>query len=216
MRHSSFRALSILFTFGLFACSSAPASQGDAGKAGDSQASAPQPAQVSIEASCPSTTSCGGAVEGTWSYTGGCAELDLSGLTSACPGASITNTSATVTAQVAFAGGNVSRAYTVTGKATLDVPASCSVPAGGCAAVQSDMAAGTTTASCADDGSSGCKCDVTTTLSDEGSTTYTVQGDTIVTGDGNEYAFCVQGNGMNYRHTNGSSPEQGSFTLSKE
>lgn len=214
MRHS----ISILFAFGLFACSSAPTSQaGDAGnKTGDAAKGGPQAVQVSIEASCPSTTPCGGGVEGTWNYTGGCAELDLTSLTTACPAASITNTSATVTAQVSFAGGNVSRAYTVTGKATLDVPASCAVPAGGCAAVQSDIASGATNASCADDGSGGCQCDVTSTESDQGSTTYTVQGDTIVTGDGNEYAFCVQGNGMSYRHTNGSSAEQGSFTLSKE
>ena len=37
----------------------------------------------------------------------------------------------------------------------------------------------------------------------------------IVTGDGNSYDFCVQDGTMSFPHANGSSPEGGSFRITK-
>ncbi len=197
----------LLVASGVVACGSSSSSDGGDG-------SGPQSVDVSVEAQCPALTACGGDVEGTWDYTGGCAQLDLSALQEACTGLTITNTSATAVARVVFAAGNVTRNYTVTGKATVAIPASC-VLAGGCANIQSAITSGPTTASCTDDGSGGCTCAVASTTSDEGATTYTIQGNEIVTGDGNEYTFCSQGGTMSYSHASGSSPEQGVFTLTK-
>jgi hypothetical protein len=175
----------------------------------------PAAATVTVADSCPAATPCGGAPSGTWDYTGGCAELGFDSLKQSCPSLTITNTSATVTARVIFTSANVSRSYTANGKATVHVPAACAQPAGGCTVLQSEIQSGGNTATCTDDGSSGCNCDVTGTSSDTSSDTYTVQGDTIVTGDGNEYAFCIQGGTMTYSHTSGTATEHGAFTLTK-
>ena len=199
----------ILFA-SLAACSSAPTSNNnnDSG----TTTGGPSAANVSLADSCPSFTPCGGSVEGTWDYTGGCAEVDLSQLKQACSGITVTDTSATVTARVVFAAGEVNRTYTATGKAKLNVPAVCAQPAGGCTALQSAIGG---TATCSDDGSGGCNCNITSTTNDDQIDSYTVQGNTVVTGDGNQYDFCVSGGGMTYRHSNGDSAERGSFTLTK-
>ena len=209
-------ALFVLFA-SLAACSSAPTSNND--DAGDKQGNdsstttgGPSAANIELQDSCPSFTPCGGDVEGTWDYTGGCAELDLSQLKQACSGITVSDTSATVTARVVFAAGQVNRTYTATGKAKLNVPAVCAQPAGGCTALQSAIGADAT---CSDDGGGGCNCNITSTASDDKTDSYTVQGDTVVTGDGNSYDFCVNGGSMTYRHSSGDSAEQGSFQLTK-
>jgi hypothetical protein len=217
-------ALLVLFA-SLAACSSSIDNTGkDAGNTNNDSGTTnndsgtttgPSAATVSLESQCPSFTPCGGSVEGTWDYTGGCAELDLSQLQQACSGITVSDTSATVTARVVFAAGQVHRTYTATGKATLHVPSVCAQPAGGCTVLQSEIQSGGNTATCSDDGSGGCNCNITATTNDDASTSYSVQGNTVVTGDGNQYDFCVNGGSMTYRHSGGSSAEQGSFTLSK-
>ena len=215
------RAFVFVFVVSLpLACSSAgpaPSSNPDASPSSDasSPSAGPSPASVQIAASCPSFTPCGGAVDGTWDYTGGCAELDFSGMQQGCPGLTISNTSATVQARVVFGGGQVARTYTATGNAKVAVPATCAQPAGGCTVLQAEIQSGGMSAACQDDGSGGCNCDVTSTSSDSASTTYTIDGDTVVTGDGNRYDYCVQGGTMQYTHSSGSSPEHGSFTLTE-
>jgi len=214
-------ALFVLFA-SLAACSSAPTTNpgNNAGGGGDganpqndsSTTGGPTAANIDLKDTCPSFTPCGGSVEGTWDYTGGCAELDLSDLKQACSGITVSDTSATVTARVVFAAGQVTRQYTATGKAKLYVPAVCAQPAGGCATLQSEIGGGAT---CSDDGSGGCNCNISSTTNDDKTDTYTVQGDTVVTGDGNSYDFCVNGGSMTYRHSSGGSPEHGSFTLTK-
>jgi len=176
----------------------------------------PQSAEVSVQSQCSAFSACGGDVEGTWDYTGGCAQVDLSQLQQGCAGMTVTNTSAAVVARVVFSGGSVTRNYTVTGKATANLPASClQLGVASCAEIQSAITSGPTTAACSDDGNGGCTCAITSTTSDEGTTTYTIQGDQIATGDGNEYTFCAQGGSMTYSHVSGSSPEEGVFTLTK-
>jgi hypothetical protein len=206
----------------LAACSSSPTTNGGDGGGGtdgqvqnnpdSSNTGGPSPANVDLKDSCPSFTPCGGSVEGTWDYTGGCAEIDLSQLKQACSGITVSDMSATVTGRVVFDAVQVVRQYTATGKAKISVPAVCAQPAGGCTVLQTEMGNGTT---CSDDGSGGCNCNFTTTTSDDKTDTYTVQGDTVVTGDGNSYDFCVSGGSMTYRHSSGGSPEHGSFTLTK-
>lgn len=218
-------ALFVFIASSVLACSASPNPNPNPNPAGSdsgtqpgsdaSTTSGPSPATVDIQSQCPAFTPCGGAASGTWDYTGGCAELDFTGLQQACSGVTISNTSATVQGRVVFGGGQVSRTYTATGKATVKVPATCAQPAGGCTVLQSEIQSGGMSAKCSDDGSGGCNCDVTSTMSDAASTSYSVQGDTIVTGDGNQYDFCVQGGTMQYTHSSGSSPEHGSFTLTK-
>lgn len=215
-------ALFVLFA-SLAACSSSPTSNsgndggGSDGPTGNDTGTtgAPSAATIDLKDSCPSLTPCGGSVEGTWDYTGGCAELDLSQLKQACSGITVSDTSATVTARVVFAAGQVNRTYTATGKAKLNVPAVCAQPAGGCTVLQSEIQSGGNSATCSDDGNGGCNCNITSTTNDDSSTSYTVQGDTVVTGDGNSYDFCVSGGSMTYRHSSGDSVEHGSFSLTK-
>jgi hypothetical protein len=210
-------ALFVLFA-SLAACSSTPNNNNgnDAGNDKDvATTGGPSAATVSLQDTCPDFTPCGGSVEGTWDYTGGCAELDLSQLKQACSGIAVSDTSATVTARVVFAAGQVNRTYTATGKAKLNVPAVCAQPAGGCTVLPSEIQSGGNTATCTDDGSGGCNCNITSTTNDEKVDSYTVQGETVVTGDGNQYDFCVNGGSMTYRHSSGSSVEHGSFTLMK-
>ncbi len=190
-------------------------SQSDASSQGDSSLGAPAPVSVNIQASCPTINACGGDPTGTWDYASGCAEVNLDQVKQACSGASVTNVAATVAGRVTFGAGSVSRSYDLQYSATVNVPSTCAQPAGGCSVIQGVIAPSFDTATCADDGSGGCKCDVTGHDQGAGATTYTVQGTDIVTGDGNSYAFCVQGGTMSYRHTNGSSPEAGSFQLTK-
>lgn len=203
-------ALFILFA-SLAACSSAPTTnpQNDTGT---TTTGGPSAANVSLQESCPSVTPCGGSVQGTWDYTGGCAEIDLSQLKQACSGITVSDMSATVTGRVVFDAVQVTRQYTATGKAKINVPAVCAQPAGGCTVVQSEMGG---IATCSDDGSGGCNCNITSTVSDDKTDTYTVQGDTVVTGDGNSYDFCVNGGSMTYRHSSGNATEHGSFDLTK-
>jgi len=216
------------FSFVLFAslaaCSSSPTtnpgndgggSDGPTQKSDSSTTGGPSAATVDLKESCPTFTPCGGSVEGTWDYTSGCAELDLSQLKQACSGITISDTSATVTGRVVFGAGQVNRTYTATGQAKLFVPAVCAQPAGGCTVLQSEIQSGGDTATCTDDGNGGCNCNITSTTSDDKIDSYTVQGDTIVTGDGNSYDFCVSGGSMTYRHSSGDSVEHGSFTLTK-
>jgi hypothetical protein len=227
--------LSSSFFVATTGCSSAPTTNGgDAGgggdaapatdgaptndggqQQGDSSLGAPPAVDISIQASCPAITACGGDPTGTWDYASGCGEVNLDQVKQACPSASVNNVQATVAGRVTFGAGMVTRAYDLEYSATVVVPAACAQPAGGCTAVQNLIAGGFDTASCASDGSNGCNCDVTGHDQSAGATTYTVQGNQVVTGDGNSYDFCVQGGTMSYRHANGASPEAGSFQLSK-
>ncbi len=200
-----------------------PQSQNDAGTGGDSQAAHPDaglpqpvPADVVVQTTCPASTApCGGSVVGVWDYTGGCAEAPLDDVKKACPAATVSDVHAKVTGRVAFDALTVSRAFTSTYQATITVPASCATVAGGCAVVQKAMAPSFDSAACTDDGSGGCSCAVQGSQSNSADTGYTLQGNTVVTDDGNRYDYCVQGSTMSYQHVQGSSPEAGSFQLTK-
>jgi hypothetical protein len=193
-----------------------PQQSGDSGQSqGDSSLGDPPAVSISIQSSCPAVTACGGDPTGTWDYSSGCGEVNLDQVKQACSGASVSNVTGTVAGRVILEAGNVSRVYDLEYQATISVPMVCAQPAGGCPGVETLIAPGFDTASCASNGSGGCNCDVSGHDQGAGATTYTVQGNQIVTADGNSYDFCVQGGTMDYRHVSGSSPEAGSFKLTK-
>jgi hypothetical protein len=83
-----------------------------------------------------------------------------------------------------------------------------------CTAIEVELKKTLMIASCATS-AGGCSCAVTGGSSIDNVDTYTVQGTKVVTGDGAQYDYCVQGSGLKYKEL-GSSPKMGGvFDLKK-
>lgn len=166
-------------------------------------------AVVDIDGTCSAFAACGGVLEGTYDYTGGCVEDVFAGARGACPALDATKAIVKVKGSVTFNGGNVlTRDVTVSIGGSITFPQSCSL--GQCAMIENELKSTFDSVSCS--GSTGCTCTISNTEHQKDATTYTVQGSLLTTADGDEYSICVQGLDFTYSgKSNGA--EQGTFTL---
>jgi len=171
------------------------------------------PITVADPGACPTFTACGGDEVGTWDFAGGCIEVDLSAL-SMCAGATVTRKEGFGRGCVEFDGTFGRRV----GQATVEIgvhlpPSFCT--AGGCMLLQNQLRTnGVPTATCTDASDGGCDCEASTTNDLEQSSSYTIEGNTIVAGS-RRWDYCVAGDTMTYTDVTPGSAEPGIFELAK-
>jgi hypothetical protein len=170
------------------------------------------PVDVTFAGSCPAATPCGGAVLGTWDYTGVCVDDPLAALKQQCPTATVESQKGTVKGRVAFAATTVKRTSTFAYTASVTLPAACSF--GQCATLQQTLAQSFKTASCKAAGG-GCACDLGTGSEANQEDAYAVDGNTINIADGSKYDFCVAGGSLSYTPRGNADDAPGAYTLTK-
>lgn len=156
--------------------------------------------------SCPAKTPCGGDPKGTWKYAaGGCIdEVDFS---SFCEAAVIKETNLKARGIIAIGATDFERAIEGTMSVKFEVPRSCLLDAE-CAVIGSLLKTpppngpGLSAGTCKPAAAAGvCECEGTKKISDKRATTYTIDGNTLNTADGEIYDYCVEGNQMTYRQS---------------
>lgn len=162
--------------------------------------------------SCVAPAACGGAVEGTWDYAGGCIDDPFAAVKQQCPSATTSNVTGSIAGTVNFVGDGLYRKAKASFSGTITLPVTCTMGAP-CSAIQSAMTSAFDTVTCT--GTSSCDCVVTSHVDVEDATTFTVSGNTLTTADGNTYDYCVAGAQMTERQTNSNATERGNFSLKK-
>jgi hypothetical protein len=156
---------------------------------------------------CPTFDACGGALDGSWTYTNVCidpSENSAELLQQVCPTASVTyepGGAATLT----FSGTSVSRSGEPVGDSVISFPADC-LEGLGCSFLADEST------DCTEMGS-GCICRTASSI-DWGTQSYTIDGGRLALGDGRSFDYCVQGNTLTYRET-GDAQEAGTHTLQR-
>lgn len=156
---------------------------------------------------CPGFDACGGALDGTWTYSNVCIEPSANSadlLTQVCPTASVTYERGG-TSTLTFSGSSVSRTGSPVGDSVITFPTECT-EGFGCSLFAGAFA------DCADMGSV-CICRTPTSV-DWGTQSYTTTGGTLSLGNGRSFDYCVQGNTLTYRET-GDVQEAGTNTLQR-
>jgi len=168
-------------------------------------------AAVEVGAACPAFTACGGALAGTYDYTGGCLGDLLAAARARCPSLDTSKVKVVVKGSLHFAGAALTRDVASTVSGVLGFPASCT--AGQCGAVETALKqAGFPTATCS--GTAACDCTISRSETTKNATTFTVSGSTVTTADGESYAICVKGAELTYTGKSAGA-EEGSWSLAK-
>jgi len=155
--------------------------------------SAPE-VDIEVAQSCEDLAPCGGDVIGTWAYTDGCVEVDLSDIEEACPAATV-DVTATASGVVRVDALTIEREGVVHSEATIGVPASCAFL--GCAMI-ADLLAGSGDASCTDVAGGGCDCTLRSTDRISEIDGYRLEGNSLITDDGGIYDYCRDGSTILY------------------
>ncbi len=182
----------------------------DAGPAGDVTVS--QTAATISFGSCQAAAACGGNVQGTWDYSGGCIDDPFAAVKQQCPSATSSNVQGSVAGTVNFVGDSLFRKAKATFSGTITLPAACTMGAP-CATIQSAMSSAFDSVTCT--GTTSCDCVVKSHTDVDDGSTFTVSGNTLTTSGGNRYDFCVKGGQMTERQTDSSATEPGNFSLTK-
>lgn len=159
---------------------------------------------------CPGFDACGGALDGTWTYTNVCidpSENSADLLLGVCPTASVMyerGGASTLT----FAGGSVTRTGEPLGDSVITFPAEC-IEGLGCSFLADALG---TDAACTDLAGD-CICRTASSV-DWSTQSYTTTGGRLALGDGRSFDYCVQGNTLTYRET-GDALEAGTHTLTR-
>ncbi|HRG96455.1 MAG TPA: hypothetical protein PLR99_09415 [Polyangiaceae bacterium] len=170
----------------------------------------PPPASFAVTVgTCTETPPCGGSLEGTWDYSAACApDTAFSEVTKACPTATLTKLSGTASGRLTIVGSSLTRKGTLALKAEINVPTECATPAGGCSGLATAIkAAGVKSATCAAGAGGSCDCTIENDVAlDKTGTTFTTNGNTLVTSDGSEYSYCVAGSKLTHKQTKAGKP----------
>lgn len=196
------------------ASSSGGSSNGDGGTSGGDGGGLSEVASVDVTfaGTCPAAAPCGGAVLGTWDYTGVCVNDPLAALKQQCPTVTVEKQKGTVKGRVAFGATTVKRSSAFAYTASITLPAACSF--GRCAELQQTLGQSFKTASCKPAGG-GCACDLGTGSESSQEDAYTVDGSTINIADGSSYDFCVAGSSLSYTPGGKADDAPGAYTLTK-
>jgi hypothetical protein len=165
---------------------------------------------------CPAFTACGGQVDGTWDYTGGCLPDPFLDAQAACSSIMVQNQTASIQGRVSFAGGKVTRNGVFSYTSSATVPKVCADTFGGCSSISAVIKtqAGFDKSYCT--GTGDCACTFSITRTDTSTDTYTTASNQITTGSGDAYDYCVAGLKLDYSHVSGPSTEKGVFELTHE
>jgi hypothetical protein len=177
--------------------------------------------------SCATFTPCGGDPKGAWTYAaGGC--LDAIDVASFCATGTITNPSVKVKGTVTINATTIDRLAQVTTSATVGIPKVCvdqiPIPAfRNCPGIETALklappnGPGFDTATCTSDGSGGCSCAASNTEITKTTATYTATGNTITTGNGETYDYCISngGNTFTYQETTAGTPQKATLVMTK-
>lgn len=188
---------------------------------------APTPFSV-VTGACTETPPCGGTLEGTWDYTAGCipsADLDrfTSEIRRQCPTATTGTVTGNMAGRITFAGNKVTRTAEATLTAPVLLPAECVAQANGncnlvALAIRQGSGGMVSNVSCTAAGG-GCDCRIAFGIgADKSGTTFTTNGDTLTTSDGDQYSYCVTGNKLTHTRTAagaGSPQEPGHYEATK-
>ena len=174
---------------------------------------------VTIGATCPALTPCGGTVTGTWRYSEACfSESELfAQLYALCPSATVSNVVVDdFFGTLTFASPTVSRDVSTIASGQASLPPACtfSLP---CSFWQTQMTDAGFTGTCVSGSPTGtCVCTGSLDLSINDTSTYSLSGTTmVITGGGatHTYAYCVSGGELSYHDVSASNPEPGIYTL---
>ena len=179
-----------------------------------------------IEQRCdPTLVPCGGEVAGEHCYAEVCFEKDelLSGalmqpgVPDGCTidGVELRGSTGTIEGSITFTGTGVTRSVASTVIGTFWLPAQCQIVAGDCEVTESfldgALAPGGSATCEADAG--GCECAIELESETDDASPYTIEGDTIVTGAGRRFAYCVEvEGGLRFREEAASGAEPGIAT----
>ena len=178
---------------------------GDASTSGDSPtggdggpATTPPPsskeADVVFDGTCSAFAACGGSPQGTYDYTAGCLTDAFAAAKAQCPTLDTTGADVKVKGSLHFLGPALSRDAVVTISGTIVVPSAGS--AGQCATVETALKGAFDTVSCT--GIAACTCTIYNTEIVKSSSTFTVAGNTVTTGDGESYEICATAASLKY------------------
>ena len=163
---------------------------------------------------CSAFTPCGGDVAGTWNLVAGCIDDPLATSKSLCPALVVNSETATGSGSVTFVGSIVTRSYTTHYAMDVTVPPAC-LTVYSCSQIQAGYQQYIANTSCATDTNGACRCTGSIDSNAQQGSTYTTSNNEIVTGGGDHYAYCVNGNTLQYKHVSGPTSEIGSYTLQK-
>ncbi len=200
---SGMRDTSALVDSSVLMDSSAVDAGNDTGAQGDAGDGGPKTGALTFRG-CAALTPCGGAVPGTWDFTGGCLEDPLASFRAACPGLVERSARGTLQGSVAFTGGSasgaVSRTLQISVVADVTFPSSCVAPAT-CTLVPLLIGGYLPGATATCSGTTSCLCTITYNRSENASTTYTTAGNSIAFANGETFDYCITGARMQYRQT---------------
>ena len=157
---------------------------------------------------CDAFTACGGDPTGTWVYQDICAADLVPDATSVCAMARVEDLMGTARGCVALDGANVARDVSGEISATIVVPLSCTFGMG-CGPIETALSV-----TCTESGGE-CRCPYSTSWSENSSDTYTIAGNTLTTGDGTAYDFCVAGSALTYVESGAAAAEPGIVGLTR-
>jgi hypothetical protein len=190
------------------------------GTSGNDMAVSPDMAQ---DTTCDpnATPSCGGTLDGTWTYKSACGTVDTSALTNLCAGATVTNTQLMATGTITFSAGTLTRTAQGSGSGTATIPMSClfGQPCSAIPGLVSGVTTAVTASNCTTAGSN-CTCDLTANGNGPATATYTATGSTLtVMGGGQTYVYdyCVNNGVLKYKGhaTNPVGSERYSYVATK-
>jgi hypothetical protein len=220
-------AVALASTMATYGCSASSGGGGGSGGGGSGGGSG-----GSTQAKCPSGTSCGGDVVGTWNVTSSCLTLsgDMDGyaLYLGCAKVPVTGSLSVTGSWTVNANGTYSDNTTTTGSMTFPLSASCltvsSTPVE-CSKMSSAFtAAGWATASCS---TSGGQCTCSATANQKGgigviypnaseSGSYTTSGGDLSVDDEMHYSYCVAGDTVTLTPKSAVLPLTGTIVLQKQ
>lgn len=182
--------------------------------------------RIHIEQTCtPALTPCGGDVVGSWCYAEVCIEKDellaealmQPGVPASCTADDIEvrSSDGTIEGTIVFDATTVTRMVMSSATGTFYLSPDCVIV--NCRATEGALdsaLSGMGSATCEAEGD-GCLCDITFTSMVDDFNTYTLDGNTIVTGGGRRFDYCIEGvaEGLRFREDAESGGEPGIQTV---
>ena len=178
---------------------------------------------ITVGEGCDPLEPCGGDIEGTWTYEGGCVDWEQLGFDAAdleawCPDATW-ETTGSVTGTVTFDDGVVTRDATVSSVTDVTLPEECLTsiavdPAIACPLIGTVIADNMPGAVCSVDGTD-CVCTGTYTADNWDAASYTIDDSTLTLDNGRTFDYCTDGSTLRYQET-GDAAEPGIYDLSQQ
>lgn len=178
----------------------------------------PGTAVVTLAESCPDFTACGGdGLVGDWTYESICVEFSEieDQFTEMCPGSMVLSGGGTATGSLEITDTEITRVINTTIMAEVRVGGLCALGCDSIPGIIMDMVPGAS-AECATMAGSGCTCDITFVSELDETNEYTIEGDTIVTGTGEDerqFEYCVEDDGTLRVHEIGGEPGTSTSTM---